>query len=72
MGFFDSLGDALGKGASSTMNSLMEKERKIENYVEKYQYRDDEFLIRKYKHPSCTEEKIALVKLLKERGYGNS
>lgn len=44
MGFFDSLGDALGKGASSAMNSLMEKERKIENYVEKYQYRDDEFL----------------------------
>ena len=72
MGFFDSLGDALGKGASSAMNSLMEKERKIENYVEKYQYRDDEFLIRKYKHPCWTEEKIAIVKLMKERGYGNS
>lgn len=71
MGFFDSLGDALGKGAAYAVNSVMEKERKIERYVEKYQRYDDEFLIRKYKHPSCTEEKLAVIKLLKERGYGN-
>lgn len=72
MGFFDSLGDALGKGAAYAVNSVMEKEKKIERYVERYQRYDDEFLIRKYKNPSCTEEKIAVAKLLKERGYGNS
>ena len=69
MGFFDSLGDALGKGASSAMNSLMEKERKIENYVEKYQYRDDEFLIRKYNYQfkrisfACILHSISEVKI---------
>ena len=28
MGFFDSLGDALGKGAAYAVNSVMEKEKK--------------------------------------------
>ena len=72
MGFWDSLGSALGESASHTMNKIKERERKIEYYVERYQYRDDEFLIKKYKHPSSTEEKLAVIKLLKARGYGNS
>lgn len=71
MGFWDSLGDALGKGAASAINSLEKRQQKIESYVERYQSRDDEFLIRKYKHPSCTEEKLAVMKLLQARGYGN-
>lgn len=29
MGFFDSLGDALGKGAAYAVNSVMEKEKKL-------------------------------------------
>lgn len=70
MGFFDSLGSVLGEAAGEMVNSMQKKQERIMRYKARYEVLDDATLMRKLKNSSNTEEKMALMSILKERGYG--
>lgn len=70
MSFLKKLGSFAGEIAGSAYNDLQEKCERIQKYKNRYSCLSDEELFAKMKRAQG-EEKMACVKLLEERGYGN-
>lgn len=66
MGFFEFVGDVV-KGIAQ---NVIDKTQEMKRIKMLYSNLSDEVLILKLKKSSNTEEKMALMNLLKERGYG--
>lgn len=70
MEVFMSLGDFLKKAGTAAINSLQEKNAKIEHQKDRYEHYDTDKLIRMYKTSYLTsDEKLAIIQILNERGY---
>ena len=67
MGILEFLGDV----AKGVTKNIVDKAQEIKNFKLLYSNLSDEVLISKLKKSTNSEEKMALMSLLKERGYGN-
>jgi len=65
-----SLWDGLKKAGSAAYGSATERARKIQEYMDKYDCYDDDRLKDLYRN-STGDKKIAITKLLRQRGYGD-
>lgn len=63
MGFFDRLGENIGK-------SLKERQENIDMYIKRLERYDDAYLIDRLHKASNMDERMALGYILKSRGYG--
>lgn len=62
----------IAKGAGAfVLDQAQKRTESVNRYKERYDYLDDQALMRKYKS-SSGDAKYACALLLKERGYGNS
>lgn len=64
MGFFDSLGSALG-------NAMRDGQNKYQETLGATKRMSDDELVRRYKSASSQAEKMAYLKALNLRGYGH-
>lgn len=71
MGFLD----VLGKVANGVLESIDKQQQRISEYEYEYSRYDDEYLIRKYRELRETHSNkdllMAIIRILKDRGYGN-
>lgn len=65
-----SIWDGIKSVGGAVLGAMQEKQRKINELKERYDYLSDDQLIRKYKN-SSGDVKIACAYLLRERGYGD-
>ena len=65
MGIFD----LIKSGAAAAHGELDIMYQEVQDYKERYENLDDDFLKRKFRQTSKKSEKMALAQLLKERGY---
>lgn len=70
MGFWDKLGENLGKAAQSGYKDLNNKMQRICDYERQYEQYDDRYLFNELKR-SSGEKRMAITHILKKRGYGN-
>ncbi|PMC34578.1 hypothetical protein CJ195_22465 [Bacillus sp. UMB0899] len=63
MGFWDSLGEGLKNAAEKRADY----DEQVANYMNRYQYKSTDELIKQGKRASSTAERVAIKKLLDER-----
>ena len=71
MGFWDSFKEFGKEMGGEVKKSLKERAERINGYKEKYSQMDDDTLLRFFRNTSRrTEERMVILQILRERGYG--
>ncbi|WP_288935553.1 hypothetical protein [uncultured Acidaminococcus sp.] len=71
MGFWSAVGSVAGTVVREAADSLERKQQRIQDYMDRYDYYDDERLIQIYRDEHTGyERRTAAARLLKQRGYG--